>query len=79
MENEQIKTRPVSTVSEAQKRAVRKYYDKRKDTEEYKLNNSSYQRKFYQNNREKILAYKKEYYNKKKQEELNILLPDIVV
>jgi len=79
MENEQIKTRPVSTVSEAQKRAVRKYYDKRKDTEEYKLNNSSYQRKFYQNNREKILEYKKQYYNKKKQEELNILLPDIEV
>jgi len=79
MQNEQNETRLVSKVSEAQKRAVRKYYEKRKETEEYKQNNINYQKKYYENNKQKVLEYKKQYYLKKKQQSTDILLPDILV
>lgn len=75
--NEEIPKTTKSTVSDAQRRAIKKYYEKMKDTEKYKKQCLARQKAFYEKNKEKVLEYKKEYYQKKKQQTNEKYLPII--
>ena len=77
--NEEIPKCTKSSVSDAQRRAIKKYYEKMKDTEKYKQQSLARQKTFYEKNKEKVLEYKKEYYQKKKQQTNDTYLPIISV
>ena len=66
-------------ISEAQKRASKKYYEKIKQTDKYKEQNLAHPNTFYARNKDKVLEYKKEYYERKREEIRAALLPDILI
>ncbi len=77
---------------EEQREARRRYYEKIKDTEEYKQKNRDKQRKFMEKDKEKYNEYQREYQrnvyypkvkngerkNKYLENEVNILLPMLI-
>ena len=57
--NEEIPKTTKSTVSDAQRRAIKKYYEKMKDTEKYKQQCLARQKAFYEKNKRKYWNIKR--------------------
>jgi|LakMenEpi03Aug12_release.lakeMendotaPanAssembly.Ray.scaffolds.fasta_scaffold241637_2 hypothetical protein len=92
MENKNENSDASKTYEERQREARRRYYEKIKDTEEYKQKNRDKQRKFMEKDKEKYNEYQREYQrnvyypkvkngerkNKYLENEVNVLLPMLI-